>query len=203
MPGNADLDREVAVDQVVLLEAAETLADLAGPNGADALHLLQVALRGADDRVEPVERRDDAPDHALREPRDVREHREAARRHRVVERVHARRIAEHREQLELEQILVGQRRERLEALPRPLLAALGVVVGDDRPLLARDVPDELLELHADQAALAAELDAVARSEEHTSELQSPCNLVCRLLLEKKNINTYIYGPLRVVLTSHD
>src|SRR3989454_4762073 len=26
---------------------------------------------------------------------------------------------------------------------------------------------------------------IARSEEHTSELQSPCNLVCRLLLEKK------------------
>src|SRR5256885_12322762 len=26
----------------------------------------------------------------------------------------------------------------------------------------------------------------ARSEEHTSELQSPCNLVCRLLLEKQN-----------------
>src|SRR5205807_10553796 len=26
---------------------------------------------------------------------------------------------------------------------------------------------------------------VTRSEEHTSELQSPCNLVCRLLLEKK------------------
>src|SRR5256885_13097431 len=29
-----------------------------------------------------------------------------------------------------------------------------------------------------------------RSEEHTSELQSPCNLVCRLLLEKKK-NTLI------------
>src|SRR5256885_8320009 len=27
---------------------------------------------------------------------------------------------------------------------------------------------------------------LVRSEEHTSELQSPCNLVCRLLLEKKN-----------------
>src|SRR5256885_11113331 len=27
---------------------------------------------------------------------------------------------------------------------------------------------------------------LARSEEHTSELQSPCNLVCRLLLEKQN-----------------
>src|SRR2546426_1198978 len=31
--------------------------------------------------------------------------------------------------------------------------------------------------------------AAARSEEHTSELQSPCNLVCRLLLEKKKILT--------------
>src|SRR5688500_19534960 len=29
------------------------------------------------------------------------------------------------------------------------------------------------------------LSAKLRSEEHTSELQSPCNLVCRLLLEKK------------------
>src|SRR2546426_3973905 len=29
----------------------------------------------------------------------------------------------------------------------------------------------------------------ARSEEHTSELQSPCNLVCRLLLEKKKKNS--------------
>src|SRR5256885_8113436 len=33
-------------------------------------------------------------------------------------------------------------------------------------------------------ARAMEL-ASSRSEEHTSELQSPCNLVCRLLLEKK------------------
>src|SRR5256885_12650477 len=31
--------------------------------------------------------------------------------------------------------------------------------------------------------------AGTRSEEHTSELQSPCNLVCRLLLEKKKKNT--------------
>src|SRR5256885_2463791 len=35
------------------------------------------------------------------------------------------------------------------------------------------------------ANLAPRLEAPARSEEHTSELQSPCNLVCRLLLEKK------------------
>src|SRR5256885_2482593 len=31
----------------------------------------------------------------------------------------------------------------------------------------------------------AYIRALERSEEHTSELQSPCNLVCRLLLEKK------------------
>src|SRR2546426_4217653 len=37
------------------------------------------------------------------------------------------------------------------------------------------------------------VDELDRSEEHTSELQSPCNLVCRLLLEKKKkitSNTY-------------
>src|SRR5256885_11948402 len=35
-----------------------------------------------------------------------------------------------------------------------------------------------------------------RSEEHTSELQSPCNLVCRLLLEKKKFKTHI--PVTVI-----
>src|SRR2546426_3425211 len=34
-------------------------------------------------------------------------------------------------------------------------------------------------------AVAPEVLSRGRSEEHTSELQSPCNLVCRLLLEKK------------------
>src|SRR5256885_4979549 len=33
-----------------------------------------------------------------------------------------------------------------------------------------------------------------RSEEHTSELQSPCNLVCRLLLEKKKTKRYRAFP---------
>src|SRR5205807_7251676 len=42
--------------------------------------------------------------------------------------------------------------------------------------------------------------AVLRSEEHTSELQSPCNLVCRLLLEKKKQkDTNFYSP--VIITS--
>src|SRR2546426_5373320 len=33
-----------------------------------------------------------------------------------------------------------------------------------------------------------------RSEEHTSELQSPCNLVCRLLLEKKKTRIPLAAP---------
>src|SRR5256885_1287263 len=45
-----------------------------------------------------------------------------------------------------------------------------------------------------------------RSEEHTSELQSPCNLVCRLLLEKKNkpivhkhgLGNYAYARARLI-----
>src|SRR2546426_8314164 len=36
--------------------------------------------------------------------------------------------------------------------------------------------------------------AGGRSEEHTSELQSPCNLVCRLLLEKKKNNNLHKSP---------
>src|SRR5256885_5350051 len=36
-------------------------------------------------------------------------------------------------------------------------------------------------------------EARRRSEEHTSELQSPCNLVCRLLLEKKKKSETRWG----------
>src|SRR2546430_11450553 len=46
-------------------------------------------------------------------------------------------------------------------------------------------------LHDDGAVLAG----VERSEEHTSELQSQSNLVCRLLLEKKNTLTYTPPPV--------
>src|SRR5256885_8044648 len=51
-------------------------------------------------------------------------------------------------------------------------------VGDVRHVHARthDVPERSARLRQ---------GALDRSEEHTSELQSPCNLVCRLLLEKK------------------
>src|SRR3989454_7156644 len=46
--------------------------------------------------------------------------------------------------------------------------------------------DRLAEHEHEQ--VSAYYDPTARSEEHTSELQSPCNLVCRLLLEKKKNN---------------
>src|SRR2546426_2830066 len=49
---------------------------------------------------------------------------------------------------------------------------------------------ELLAAHGSRAPRVAR-----RSEEHTSELQSPCNLVCRLLLEKKKKQDHS-GPSR-------
>src|SRR2546426_8654093 len=44
---------------------------------------------------------------------------------------------------------------------------------------------------------AGDLCRRGRSEEHTSELQSPCNIVCRLLLEKKIIKI-IYRLIRKI-----
>src|SRR5256885_4669740 len=59
------------------------------------------------------------------------------------------------------------------------LSRLGILrrLIDDLGRLAREV--RLVEVEEHQI----------RSEEHTSELQSPCNLVCRLLLEKKKKQT--------------
>src|SRR5256885_8461689 len=61
---------------------------------------------------------------------------------------------------------------------------------------------------ASRARRASSTLKSARSEEHTSELQSPCNLVCRLLLEKKKTRAYIpklvlhatlvYGPIHAI-----
>src|SRR5256885_11366384 len=48
------------------------------------------------------------------------------------------------------------------------------------------VGDGTIELYDHSRYFAVTGRVFCRSEEHTSELQSPCNLVCRLLLEKKN-----------------
>src|SRR5256885_16487678 len=59
-------------------------------------------------------------------------------------------------------------------------ASLGV----SRLLIARAIED--------RAELEMCNSVASRSEEHTSELQSPCNLVCRLLLEKKKDTHIVY-----------
>src|SRR2546430_15792743 len=53
--------------------------------------------------------------------------------------------------------------------------------------------------HIPRAPLAPERTADMRSEEHTSELQSQSNLVCRLLLEKKNKS--LYDSIEIVLAT--
>src|SRR2546426_3254372 len=49
------------------------------------------------------------------------------------------------------------------------------------------------------AILRACFSSWRRSEEHTSELQSPCNLVCRLLLEKKKKKKYNERHIRYIV----
>src|SRR5256885_6192449 len=71
---------------------------------------------------------------------------------------------------------------------------------DALPIFKNAAPRPGHEIGQDQTCAATSITACAkacgascgrlRSEEHTSELQSPCNLVCRLLLEKKKKREY-------------
>src|SRR5256885_13236153 len=73
--------------------------------------------------------------------------------------------------------LFRSRRGGNAPLPRPpVVRAIDVRV--DLPRVHHDADDRLRGRYAGG-------ESAPRSEEHTSELQSPCNLVCRLLLEKK------------------
>src|SRR5699024_12040304 len=77
-------------------------------------------------------------------------------------------------------------RVRLREKDRPVTNALAealATAGDIKPGPQCSVARILEGLPADEAA---SWDATLRSEEHTSELQSRFDLVCRLLLEKKN-----------------
>src|SRR5256885_5775693 len=60
-----------------------------------------------------------------------------------------------------------------------------IAAGAEFEGIRQQVDQHLLEERAVAEAIRQIPDL--RSEEHTSELQSPCNLVCRLLLEKKKI----------------
>src|SRR2546426_5845335 len=63
------------------------------------------------------------------------------------------------------------------------------------PVLGKQAPVLCAEKRPDPGRSDRVSGRALRSEEHTSELQSPCNLVCRLLLEKKK--TYrIVSPLQ-------
>src|SRR5256885_5024322 len=53
-----------------------------------------------------------------------------------------------------------------------------------------------LRLEVVAEGVESEEQAKIRSEEHTSELHSPCNLVCRLLLEKKKKTLICYPRLK-------
>src|SRR5256885_4740606 len=52
-------------------------------------------------------------------------------------------------------------------------------------MLTAALKQKQIEVHRTEFSREFRQSVEARSEEHTSELQSPCNLVCRLLLEKK------------------
>src|SRR2546426_8967017 len=80
---------------------------------------------------------------------------------------------------------------RLEADGALIIASDGhpnypATVGDHMAIaLGGTDKARLTKIFHDLAAGGKIQGPLARSEEHTSELQSPCNLVCRLLLEKK------------------
>src|SRR5256886_8789543 len=67
----------------------------------------------------------------------------------------------------------------------------------DRDLLRIGVANQTTMLSGESLAIAAEIrrSMAKRSEEHTSELQSQSNLVCRLLLEKKKSHWCESNPL--------
>src|SRR5256885_13069803 len=63
--------------------------------------------------------------------------------------------------------------------------------GDDHVLRTDGSVVGGAQLGGDRLAQLRQAGDVPRSEEHTSELQSPCNLVCRLLLEKKKYTLFV------------
>src|SRR3989454_2567275 len=69
--------------------------------------------------------------------------------------------------------------------PRPGVRLLALDLGTGSGVIACALAAERRDVDVVAIDMSRAAAAVARSEEHTSELQSPCNLVCRLLLEKK------------------
>src|SRR5438034_10315593 len=66
------------------------------------------------------------------------------------------------------------------------LRLVGAQQADHRAFVSREELKALLQLEPGEAEVTTQEAELERSEEHTSELQSHSDLVCRLLLEKKN-----------------
>src|ERR1022692_1358344 len=73
---------------------------------------------------------------------------------------------------------------RLSKVKTPILILSGLAGIEDKVRGLGFGADDYMTKPFHKDELVARIHAI-RSEEHTSELQSPCNLVCRLLLEKK------------------
>src|SRR5260370_12082457 len=70
--------------------------------------------------------------------------------------------------------------------------AVAAVLAKYQDALNQSDADAVMELYASDGVFMPQNSpsSIIRSEEHTSELQSHLNLVCRLLLEKKNKHSY-------------
>src|SRR5438876_4045433 len=82
-----------------------------------------------------------------------------------------------------------------EAKTKPARPGAGGAGNHHRPTPDRCPRGAPVRLRVDGAEHGQARGAELRSEEHTSELQSPVHLVCRLLLEKKKRNLKIAGGL--------
>src|SRR2546426_1061006 len=145
-----DSEVQIPLDEIVLLQPAQALADLTRPHRPDAGDRLEISLGRADDRVQVAQVADDLLDDRVGKPGDPREDPKASRSNAVVERIDLARVPEQfGEALGLEQLLVGQRMQPLERELGTRTRSIGVIVVDDKCALCRNLADELVELHPD------------------------------------------------------
>src|SRR2546426_4621803 len=94
----------------------------------------------------------------------------------------------------------------MDCVTQKSFARQGTITPQMRRVAEREaLPMEVVreEVARGRLIIPANVRHLARSEEHTSELQSPCNLVCRLLLEKKKkTQTHVTATIPVVTIQH-
>src|SRR5438876_316433 len=152
---------QIPLDEIVLLQPAQPFADLTRSHRADPRDRLEISLGRTDDRVQVSQFADDLLDDAVGEPRDPRQNPEASGDDAVVERIDLARESEQLgETLGLEQLPVRQGMQSLERELGARTRPIGVVVADNERAFRRNLADELVELHPDQACFSPKLDAV-------------------------------------------